>query len=117
MREAERAGYAYLFQLVFHLRQLGRETGGVLRRREIRVRPGVVADLESHLVDFRDLRPGHEVFAVVHPAMSDEEGRLKSEVLQQRGHEGAMRFDGIVKGEDDCFRRDAGAWDGGERRG
>src|SRR5262249_22004066 len=106
--EADRGRHADPFQLSFYLLQLAGEIGGVLRRGEIPMSPGVIADFESHLVDLRDVPPGHEMFLVVHPTLRVAEAGSKSELFQKGRDENAMRFYCVVEREDDGLRRDAG---------
>lgn len=65
-------GNAYSFECVLDQGQFPFQPCSVLGLGEVRVRPGVVANLETHLRDFCDLIPGHEVCAVVHPPMRHE---------------------------------------------
>src|SRR5947207_87536 len=70
------------------------------------MRPTVITDLESHLVDFADVLPRHEVRVVIHPLVRDEERRAEAEFFEERSNESAMRFDRIVESEDDQLVRD-----------
>src|SRR5436190_19342555 len=63
----------------------------------------MIADLETLLLDFTDVLPGHEISLVIHPFMSDEEGRSQAEFLQQRGNKGSMGLYGVIEGEHDEF--------------
>ena len=53
--------------------QLTRQTRGISGDRKVCVGPAMVTDLETHLVDFSDLGPRHEILGVRHPTVSDEE--------------------------------------------
>ena len=68
------------------------------------MRPGMVADLEAHLMNLGDVLPGHEVLRVVHPAVCDVESGVETEVLEKRRDERSMGFDRVVKGKDDALR-------------
>ena len=107
MRVADRAGHAHFLQLVVDQGQLAGHAGGILGCGEVCMRPGVIANLESHLVDLGDLQPGHEILAVVHPTMRHKEGGLKSQLFEQGSDKGAVRFHGVIEREHDRLRRDA----------
>src|SRR5713101_8429066 len=80
--------------------QMARTTG----RREVSVRPGVIADFKPEPVDLGNFAPRHEIRSVVHPQMSHKEGGSKVQILQQRRHEGPVRFHGIVESENHRLR-------------
>ena len=46
------------------------------------MRPTVIANFETHLIDFSDVLPGHEVGLVFHPLMSNKEGRAETQIFQ-----------------------------------
>ena len=71
----------------------------------VRVLGGVVADLESHLVQAGDLVPGHVAGLVRRKVetLGDEECPAKAELLQPRRDVGCMGLGAVVKGEDDEF--------------
>jgi hypothetical protein len=87
-------------QLILYQRQFARQPCGMPRRRKVGVRPAMVADLKSHPVQFGDVIPVHEMFAVRHPVVRHEESRPKTKFLQQGGCERTMRFDGVVHCQD-----------------
>ena len=96
-READRLLDADLGELVLDQRQLALQTRGVLGNGKVGMRPGVVSDLEPHFCDLGDLVPRHEVLAVVHPSMGDEECRGKAQIRQVRRNEVPVRRDGVIK--------------------
>src|SRR5262249_43732688 len=71
------------------------------------MRPGVVADLEAHAMDLRDVVPGHEIIAVRHPLVRNEEGGVEAQILQVRRNKCTMGFNCVVESEDDGFSRNA----------
>ena len=102
--ETRRARHADFLQGVFDQGQFAREAAGGPRDRGVRMRPGMVADLEAHLMNLGDVLPGHKVLSVVHPAVGDVEGGVETQFLEQRRDERSMGFDRVVKGEDDALR-------------
>src|SRR6266571_1638720 len=97
--EARRAGNPHTFQFGFDLFQLLGQPSRVRGLRKIRVSPAVIADLEAHLMYFRDVFPGHEVFGVLHPELGDEERCAEAEFLEERCDESPLRLDGVVEGQ------------------
>ena len=77
-------------QFVVHQRQFRLQARRAAGSGKVRVRPRVIAGLESHRVQFGDLLPRHEIRAVRHPAVRDEERGVESQLLQQRPHERAV---------------------------
>ena len=96
-----------LIKRAVHQRQFPREPGGVFRLGKVGVRPTVIADLETQLVDFTNLLPRHEIRPVVHPLVRDEERGTEAQLFQERRDERAMRFDRVVKGEHHQLVRDS----------
>src|SRR4051812_23341124 len=71
IREADRPWHRRLraVQRLFDLRQFVWQRRGDSGLREVRMRPAMVADLETKLMQLADFVPRHEVRRVVHPAM------------------------------------------------
>ena len=71
------------------------------------MRPGVIADLKTHLVDLADFFPSHEVVMIIHPAMTHKKGGPEPKVFQKWGHKRSVGLGGIIKGQDNKFGRDS----------
>src|SRR5262245_15222345 len=67
--------------------------------------PGVVADLEAHLVKLSNFAPCHEIRGVVHPSMRDEEGCVEAEFAKVRTNKRASGFHRIVESQHHSFLR------------
>ena len=50
--------------------------------REAIMRPAMISDFETHLVNLFNILPVHEIQAIRHPSMSDEEGGSETQVFQ-----------------------------------
>ena len=70
--------------------KFGGQPGGVFWHREVGMRPTMISNLETHLVNFRNVLPGHEIGRIIHPLVSDKKSSAEAEFFQKRGHEGAM---------------------------
>ena len=67
------------------------------------MRPGMIANFEAHAMNVSNFLPAHEVGGVGHPAMGYEERGAESQLLQQWGNKGSMRFDCVVESQDHNF--------------
>ena len=72
------------------------------------MRPRVITDLKTHLVQFHDLVPGHVMILVLQESqpLSYVEGRPEPMLLQFLGHKGPVRLVTVIKSQDHQLVRD-----------